>query len=320
VAGLESITSGELWIGDRLVNDMPPKERDIAMVFQNYALYPHMTVYDNMAFALTLRKMPKAEIDKRVREAADILGLGPYLTRKPRQLSGGQRQRVAVGRAIVRQPQAFLFDEPLSNLDAKLRVQTRREITRLQHQLGATTVYVTHDQVEAMTMGDRIVVMKDGRVQQVDTPLALYERPENVFVAGFIGSPAMNLLRGTLARADGLRFVAADGGVEIPLPAQWSSWLAPHMGSAVVLGARPEHISLAAAGSPQAAVVPARLELAEPMGSEIYLQARAGTHELTVRIPPQPLPPEGSELRLVIDLNHAHLFDAATERRLNPAA
>ena len=318
VAGLESITSGELWIGDRLVNDMPPKERDIAMVFQNYALYPHMTVYDNMAFALTLRKMPKPEIDKRVRAAADILGLGPFLARKPRQLSGGQRQRVAVGRAIVRQPQAFLFDEPLSNLDAKLRVQTRREITRLQHQLGATTVYVTHDQVEAMTMGDRIVVMKDGRVQQIDTPLTLYERPENLFVAGFIGSPAMNLMRGTLARADGLRFVAAGGGVDVALPAQWSSWLASHVGGDVVLGARPEHISLAAAGSPQAATVPARLELAEPMGSEIYIQARAGTHELTVRIPPQPLPPEGSELRLAIDMDHAHLFDATTERRLNP--
>ena len=333
VAGLESISSGELWIGDRLVNDVPPKERDIAMVFQNYALYPHMTVYDNMAFALTLRKMPKPEIDRRVREVAAILGLEPYLARKPRALSGGQRQRVAVGRAIVRQPQAFLFDEPLSNLDAKLRVQTRREITKLQHQLGATTVYVTHDQVEAMTMGDRIVVMRAGKVQQIDTPLALYERPRNVFVAGFIGSPAMNLLRGTVTRADGLRFVGAGGGIQVPLPAEWSDWLGSRVDGDVVLGARPEHIAVRPTGArPAAGLLPppagsangvpiaARLELAEPMGSEIYSQARAGEQELTVRVPPQPLPPEGSELLLDIDRAHAHLFDAATEERLGPPA
>src|SRR5688572_29462232 len=217
VAGLESITKGEVRIGDRVVNDVPPKERDIAMVFQNYALYPHMTVFDNMAFGLKLQKVPKAEIDKRVRDAARVLGLGELLDRKPRALSGGQRQRVTMGRAIVRHPKAFLMDEPLSNLDAKLRVQMRAEIARLQHDLGVTTIYVTHDQTEAMTMGDRVAVIRKGMLQQVDAPQTLYEHPRNLFVAGFIGSPAMNLLEGSLGRADG-RLTIRLGSLQLVVP------------------------------------------------------------------------------------------------------
>src|SRR5687768_10725147 len=217
VAGLEAITKGEIRIGDRVVNDVPPKERDIAMVFQNYALYPHMSVYDNMAFGLKLQKVPKPEIDKRVRDAAHILGLDELLDRKPRALSGGQRQRVAMGRAIVRKPQAFLMDEPLSNLDAKLRVQMRAEIARLQHDIDVTTIYVTHDQIEAMTMGDRVAVIRKGMLQQVDNPQRLYERPRNIFVAGFIGSPAMNLLEASLARSDGALVVQL-GDLQLPVP------------------------------------------------------------------------------------------------------
>jgi len=237
IAGLESITAGRLFIGDRLVNDVPPKDRDIAMVFQNYALYPHMTVRENLAFALQLRKLPAAEIERRVQLAASTLGLDEVLDRKPRQLSGGQRQRVAVGRAIVREPAVFLFDEPLSNLDAKLRVQTRREIAKLHRDLGATMIYVTHDQVEAMTLGDRIVVMNAGRVQQVDTPLALYDRPANRFVAGFIGSPAMNFVEGTVS--DRRAFTARGDAFVIPVGAL-AAQIAP--GRQLVMGVRPEDI------------------------------------------------------------------------------
>src|SRR5690349_20948117 len=241
IAGLESITAGRLYIGDRLVNDLPPKDRDIAMVFQNYALYPHKTVRDNLAFALELRKLPAAEIERRVMQAAETLGLQEVLGRKPRQLSGGQRQRVAVGRAIVREPAVFLFDEPLSNLDAKLRVQTRREIAKLHRDLGATMIYVTHDQVEAMTLGDRIVVMNAGRVQQVDTPLVLYDRPANRFVAGFIGSPAMNFVSGAI---EGSSFVASDKAFTVPL-----AGLSLPAGRRVILGARPEDISIEPSGT-----------------------------------------------------------------------
>src|SRR5512135_2718695 len=241
LAGLEEISDGRILIGDRLVNDVPPKDRDIAMVFQSYALYPHMSVYDNMAFGLKLRKMPKAEIDKRVKEAADILGIGQYLDRKPKQLSGGQRQRVAVGRAIVRNPAVFLFDEPLSNLDAKLRVQTRAEISKLHQSLGTTFIYVTHDQTEAMTMASRIAVMKDGLLQQIGTPLELYDHPGNMFVAGFIGSPSMNFFDSTLVEQDGKLFV--DGGTfKLQVPDTKRSTYLPAKGKKVIFGIRPEDV------------------------------------------------------------------------------
>ena len=302
IAGLETITAGRLFIGDRLVNDVSPKDRDIAMVFQSYALYPHMTVYDNLAFALKLRGRPKAEIAERVAEAARILGLEPILDRRPKQLSGGQRQRVAVGRAIVRHPQVFLFDEPLSNLDAKLRVQTRREIARLHRQLSVTMIYVTHDQTEAMTLGDRIVVMNEGRVQQVDTPLAVYDRPANLFVAGFIGSPAMNLVPGRLA---GGRFVARDEAFTLALPARAGR------DADVVLGMRPEHVRVARQASEPGAVT-MRLDTIEPMGSETFLTARVGTIDITARIEPQSLPRPGEPIALAFDADKAHLFDAAS--------
>jgi len=306
IAGLESISGGRLLIGGRVVNDVPAKERDIAMVFQNYALYPHMSVYDNMAFALSLRGTPKAEIERRVREAAALLGIEGLLDRKPRQMSGGQRQRVAVGRALVRQPQVFLFDEPLSNLDAALRVQTRREIARLHRQLGATMIYVTHDQVEAMTLGDRIVVMNAGRVMQVDTPLALYERPANRFVAGFIGSPAMNFFPGELTAAG---FRVAGGAFTVPVP----TTAANGSGRPVVLGLRPEGLRL----SPDGAPIRARVDAAEPMGNETILYARAGEHDVTARVAPGALPPPGSDVALAVDPRAVHLFDAESGERLS---
>jgi multiple sugar transport system ATP-binding protein len=317
IAGLESITSGKLSIGERVVNDVPPKDRDIAMVFQNYALYPHMSVRDNMAFALKLRKMPKSEIDQRVREAAEVLGLTPELDRLPKQLSGGQRQRVAVGRAIVRKPAVFLFDEPLSNLDAKLRVQMRREILALHRRLGATTIYVTHDQVEAMTMGDRIVVMNAGHVMQIDTPEALYEQPGNRFVAGFIGSPAMLFLKGTLTTNGSPRFVAEGGGPSIGLPKSLVS-RAP-ASSEVVLGIRPEHLHLASetqATSEQTAL-DATVDLVEPLGGEALVHVRAGPHELTAKTRSRDLPEVGDRIQLVADGRRVHLFDAASGAVVN---
>ena len=317
IAGLESITAGKLSIGGRLVNDVPPKDRDIAMVFQNYALYPHMSVRDNMAFALKLRKMPKSEIDQRVREAAEVLGLTTELDRLPKQLSGGQRQRVAVGRAIVRKPAVFLFDEPLSNLDAKLRVQMRREILALHRRLGATTIYVTHDQVEAMTMGDRIVVMSAGHVMQVDTPEALYERPGNRFVAGFIGSPAMLFLKGTLTTNGTPRFVAEGGAPAIELPRSLVA-RAP-ASSEVVLGIRPEHLHLASearAGADQTAL-DATVDLVEPLGGEALVHVRAGTHELTAKTRSRDLPDVGDRIQLVADGGRVHLFDAASGAVVN---
>ncbi len=321
IAGLETITDGSLYIGERVVNGLTPKERDIAMVFQNYALYPHMTVYDNMAFGLKLRKMPKAEIEERVREAARILSIEPILERKPGQLSGGQRQRVAVGRAIVREPQVFLFDEPLSNLDAKLRTEMRTEIAKLHTQLGATMVYVTHDQTEAMTMGDRIVVLKDGHVQQVDTPLNLYNHPTNRFVAGFIGSPSMNLVDGQITRG-GRDFVfrAAGGAITVPVPEAHAHALAHREGQAVTLGIRPEDIRRA--GSARAdrpsAEVRLVLDVIEPMGNEIviYAQAEGLAEAIIARLAPQELPEPNEEIVLAFDLSKLHFFDGKTGRAI----
>ncbi|MBO5958578.1 MAG: sn-glycerol-3-phosphate ABC transporter ATP-binding protein UgpC, partial [Lentisphaeria bacterium] len=271
IAGLEEISDGTISIGDRVVNNVPPKDRDIAMVFQNYALYPHKTVYENLAFGLKLRNFSKADIDKRVKEAADILGIHDYLDRKPKALSGGQRQRVAVGRAIVRKPEVFLFDEPLSNLDAKMRVQMRAEISKLHTRLETTMIYVTHDQIEAMTMGDRICVMKDGVIQQVDTPLNIYDNPVNVFVAGFIGTPPMNIFPVRLEDRDGKLFFEA-GALSVPMLPDWRSKLEPYAGKSIIFGVRPEDI-----GSEQAeifgsaATIRAKVEVMEPMGAETYL-------------------------------------------------
>jgi multiple sugar transport system ATP-binding protein len=316
IAGLESISGGTLSIGDRVVNDVAPKDRDIAMVFQNYALYPHMDVFDNMAFGLKLRKFPKAEIDERVRRAADILGLDSVLHNKPKALSGGQRQRVALGRAIVRKPSVFLFDEPLSNLDAKLRVQTRTEISKLHRQLGATTIYVTHDQVEAMTMGDRIVVLKDGFIQQIAPPLELYNHPVNTFVAGFVGSPAMNFVNGAITGASGGRVFEADpaGGAPFQFPVPADHPAAAHTGPAT-LGVRPEDIYLAAHVPPARRVsdpVEAVLEVSEPMGNEVFLYVGLGAERVVARIEPQSIPDVGATVPIVFDLDKLHLFDRET--------
>jgi multiple sugar transport system ATP-binding protein len=324
IAGLEEITEGQIWIGDRVVNDVPPKDRDVAMVFQNYALYPHMSVFDNMAFGLKIRKYPKAEIRQRVEEAARILGVEKELDRRPRALSGGQRQRVAVGRAIVRKPEVFLFDEPLSNLDAKLRVQMRIEISRLHNQLGATMIYVTHDQVEAMTMGDRIVVMRDGEVKQIDTPLALYHRPANQFVAGFIGSPSMNFIDGSLeASAGGLRFRARGDAFTLALPAEQHAELAAHAGGEVTIGVRPEDIYVAREGGPHATSGTWQLDVVEPMGNEIFLYATLGFngsgHSVVARVDPQALPAAGAPIDLAVDLRKVHVFDRETEATLAAA-
>ncbi|CAN5566799.1 sn-glycerol-3-phosphate ABC transporter ATP-binding protein UgpC [soil metagenome] len=313
IAGLEAITSGQLSIGGRVVNDVAPKDRDIAMVFQNYALYPHMTVFDNMAFGLQLRKYPKAEISERVEEAAATLGLTEVLDQRPKHLSGGQRQRVALGRAIVRKPQVFLFDEPLSNLDAKLRVQTRTEISRLHKRLAATMVYVTHDQVEAMTMGDRIVVMRDGHIMQIAPPLTLYNQPANRFVAGFIGSPSMNFLTGHVSREnDRWLFSAADLVTDI---GYGSSNDDLQEGRDVVLGIRPEHLTVADDDDPDAFEL--SVDVIEPMGNEIILYARSVSGELIVaRIMPQELPSAGEIVRLSITSGTVHLFDALSEEAI----
>ena len=306
IAGLENISGGEIRIGDRVVNDVPPKERDIAMVFQNYALYPHMTVRDNMAFSLKLRKAPKSEIESRVAKAAGILGLGALLDRYPRQLSGGQRQRVAMGRAIVRDPQVFLFDEPLSNLDAKLRVAMRTEIKELHQRLKTTTVYVTHDQIEAMTMADRIVVMHDGIVEQVGAPLQLYDRPNNLFVAGFIGSPAMNFLPGRI-RSNGEAKFVGDSGVEIPLG---TSAPAASDGRPITLGIRPEHFKVADDG------VPVEVIVVEPTGSETLLAVKAGGQDMLCLFRERVLPKPGETIRIRPDPALVHVFDAESGQRL----
>jgi multiple sugar transport system ATP-binding protein len=344
VAGLEAISKGAIRIGDKVVNDVPPKDRDIAMVFQSYALYPHMSVYDNMAFGLKLQKVPKQEIDKRVRDAARILGLEEFLKRKPKALSGGQRQRVAMGRAIVRHPQAFLMDEPLSNLDAKLRVQMRSEIARIQHDLGVTTIYVTHDQVEAMTMGDRVAVIRKGALQQADTPQVLYDHPVNLFVAGFIGSPAMNLAEATLVEADG-SLVVELGGFRMAMPddvLEARPALRKYTGRKVVLGIRPEDMEDAslvadapanrriestvflreALGSdvlvhftikaPQAVTEDVR-ELASDVGVEALAQvergAQVGESNFIARLSPRTKAREGDPIELVVDTRRLHFFD-----------
>ncbi len=316
IAGLESVSEGTVSIGDKVVNGIPPKARDIAMVFQNYALYPHMTVRENLGFALKLRDMSKSEIDTRVGAAAATLGLEDYLDRKPRQLSGGQRQRVALGRAIVRQPQVFLFDEPLSNLDAQMRVSMRREIARLHQELKVTMIYVTHDQVEAMTLGDRIVVMNKGHVMQIDTPLNLYERPRNKFVAGFIGNPAMNFANGTIESSVKPRFVAEGGEWEIDLPASVSSRLGTARGRAITMGIRPEDVSVVAGPQPGVATASARLDLVESLGNETFIYASAGRHDVTARVSPLKLPPLGSKITLAFDLEKAHFFDAVSGDRI----
>ncbi|MCL2842481.1 MAG: sn-glycerol-3-phosphate ABC transporter ATP-binding protein UgpC [Oscillospiraceae bacterium] len=315
VAGLEEITKGELYIGDRLVNDVEPKNRDIAMVFQNYALYPHMSVYKNMAFGLKLRKMPKDEIDKKVREAAKILDIEHLLNRKPKALSGGQRQRVALGRAMVRNPAVFLLDEPLSNLDAKLRTSMRTELTKLHKKLQTTFIYVTHDQVEAMTMGDRIVVMHDGFIQQVDTPQNLYDNPCNLFVAGFIGTPPMNFMDGTVMKV-GDRFIARVGDSDLPLlPSRFSDEkIVPYDGKPVVVGIRPENLHLEPVymDQPTTGVITARVELAELMGSEIYVYAKYGEKNIIAKVPPQATAETGAEIQIAINCNKLHLFDKET--------
>jgi multiple sugar transport system ATP-binding protein len=319
IAGLEEVTSGDLLIGGRRVNDVPPKDRDIAMVFQSYALYPHMTVYKNMAFGLLLRKVPKDEIDRKVREAAHILGLEPYLDRRPRALSGGQRQRVALGRAMVRDPAVFLLDEPLSNLDAKLRTEMRGQIIRLHQRLQTTFVYVTHDQTEAMTMGDRICVLKDGVIQQFDTPQTLYQTPRNLFVAGFIGSPQMNFIDAVLGKEDGEYFLSFGAcRVRVPAGTAPGEELEARVGKELVLGIRPEDIHGEESflhTAPDGRFT-AHVELAELMGSEIYLYLKAEGRSLTARVPSRIRTAAGEEISLALDSNRMHLFDKETQLRL----
>ncbi|HUG41629.1 MAG TPA: sn-glycerol-3-phosphate ABC transporter ATP-binding protein UgpC [Longimicrobiales bacterium] len=314
IAGLESTSAGEIRIDGRVVNDVAPQDRDIAMVFQSYALYPHMSVRENLAFGLRLRKTPKADVSAQVDRAAEILGIGPILDRKPKQLSGGQRQRVAVGRAIVRDPRVFLFDEPLSNLDARLRVQMRAELSALHRRLGATMVYVTHDQVEAMTLGDRIVVLNDGVIQQIDTPLALYDRPANRFVAGFLGSPAMNFVEGAIVRDGGARFRADRDAFEFPLPAWWAGQLGGRAERRLTLGVRPEHVWVSAARPEDApaAEVPVVVDALEPLGNEVFIHATSAGHRITARVPPQEIPPAGEAGTLALDLRKLHFFDGET--------
>ncbi len=321
IAGLEEVSAGSIWIDGQRVNDVAPKDRDIAMVFQNYALYPHMSVYENMAFGLKLRKYPKKEIDERVREAAAILGMEAYLDRKPKALSGGQRQRVAVGRAIVRKPKVFLFDEPLSNLDAKLRVQMRTEISKLHQRLGATMIYVTHDQTEAMTMADRIVLMKDGHVQQIDSPLDIYNKPANKFAAGFIGSPAMNFFEGSVLRKQGFSFVESDGTLCLKLDKGVTKRLGGRSGQKVVLGLRPEHIEMTASkksGKAQNGGAMGIVEVVEPMGNEVYVYFKTadGGKQYVARVHPDQAPKVGNRVHLSADATKAHFFDVATELSL----
>ncbi len=321
VAGLEEITSGKISIDGRVINHVPPKDRDIAMVFQNYALYPHMSVYKNMAFGLKLRKYSKIEIHRRVSEAADILGIRELLSRKPKELSGGQRQRVAVGRAIVRKPKAFLFDEPLSNLDAKMRVQMRTEISKLHTRLDATMIYVTHDQIEAMTMGDRITVMNMGRIQQVDTPLEIYNHPKNMFVAGFIGSPTMNFFDGIIQQKDG-KLVFAEKEFQgilnftVRVDDDHASKLENYIGRPIKFGIRPEdvHDKLYVGSADPSKVVQATVEVVEPMGSETYLYMNTGAHSFIARVNVAEKADVNHKLDLIFNMKRAHFFDVDTEQ------
>ncbi len=316
IAGLEDITSGELYIDDKLVNDVPPKDRDIAMVFQNYALYPHMTVYDNMAFGLKIRKFPKEEIDQRVREAAKILEIEELLERKPKALSGGQRQRVAVGRAIVRKPKVFLFDEPLSNLDAKLRVQMRAEISSLHSRLKATMIYVTHDQVEALTMADVIVVMKFGLIQQIGGPLGLYNDPQNKFVAGFIGSPPMNFLE-TAIEADGNDLYANEGTFRLKLTADQKKMLTPYVGKSVTFGIRPEDVKFSHAEK-DGETINGRVSVVEPLGSETHVYIATSKSQVIGKIDPTVIPKVDSKIYLIPDMAKVKFFDLDTEHVIKP--
>ncbi len=315
IAGLEQISSGDVSIGTQRVNDLPPKQRDIAMVFQNYALYPHMTVRDNMAFSLMLAKLDAATIDSKVARAAEILGLNDLLQRYPRQLSGGQRQRVAMGRAIVRDPQVFLFDEPLSNLDAKLRVAMRTEIKELHQRLKTTSIYVTHDQIEAMTMGDQIVVMKDGRIEQTGSPLELYDRPANLFVAGFIGSPSMNFLPATLRRSGGPATVEFSDGTRVLAPTAINHGSEGRDGQPVIFGTRPEHLTLGDGGTAGTSIA-TEVKVVEPTGADTFVACRHGTRELSVVFRDRHAFTPGSTIHLQPDIERAHLFDAASGRRL----
>ncbi|MCS6773438.1 MAG: ABC transporter ATP-binding protein [Thermoflexales bacterium] len=318
LAGLEEVTEGNIYIGDTLVNDVPPKDRDIAMVFQSYALYPHMSVYDNMAFGLRMRRVPKDEIDRRVREAARRLGIENLLDRKPKQLSGGQRQRVAVGRAIVRNPAVFLMDEPLSNLDAKLRVQARAELSKLHMQLGTTFIYVTHDQTEAMTMGTRIAVMKDGVLQQVDTPQVLYERPDNVFVAGFIGSPSMNFFDATLTSVGGKMYVDT-GAFRVEIPENRVEPYRAHVGKQVIFGIRPEdcHDPEFAPPGIHQAIVEAKVDVVELMGHETILYMVAGgSQSFLARVDPRTRARVGNTMGIAMNMDNMHIFDKQTERAI----
>jgi len=315
LAGLAEITDVHIYIGDRDVTDVPPKDRDIAMVFQSYALYPHMSVYDNMAFGLKLRKTPKAEIDRRVKESAEMLAIGHLLDRKPKALSGGQRQRVALGRAIVRNPAVFLMDEPLSNLDAKLRVQTRAEISKLHQRLKTTFIYVTHDQTEAMTMGTRIAVMKDGVLQQLDSPQNLYDNPANMFVAGFIGSPSMNFFEATVGRGDG-SLVMDVGSFRLPVPADKASKLESYIGKSVYFGIRPENIhdaSFVPVGVENSARLSANVTVREPLGSEVYAFVENGGKEMVSRLDPRTKAAVGNNIDLVVDMSRMHAFDRDSE-------
>jgi multiple sugar transport system ATP-binding protein len=313
IAGLEEATAGEILIGGQVVNDLPPKDRDIAMVFQNYALYPHMTVFENMSFGLRLRKLPKSEIKARVAQAARILDITELLDRRPRQLSGGQRQRVAMGRAIVRNPKVFLFDEPLSNLDAKLRVQMRTEIKKVHQKVRTTTVYVTHDQVEAMTLADRVVVMNGGCIEQIGTPQALYHRPETRFVAGFIGSPAMNFLPCRLVENGGALAARLANGLLLPVPAERASAYRPHLDRALVLGLRPEHVTEPRAhGAGAEFALP--VDVVEPMGMETMVYFPVDGVAVCARVSPEAAAAPGERMRFMADMRHMHLIDPATGR------
>jgi multiple sugar transport system ATP-binding protein len=312
LAGLESISSGQVLIGDTVVNELAPMDRDIAMVFQNYALYPHMSVYANMAFGLKMRKVDRSDIRKRVQEAADILGIQDYLARKPRQLSGGQRQRVALGRAIVRHPQVFLFDEPLSNLDAKLRVQMRVELKKLHNRLNTTAVYVTHDQVEAMTLGDRVVVMRGGVVQQVGEPLELYNAPVNRFVAGFIGSPGMNFAPARLRDGDG-KLHADASGFGLELPGDIAARLRPYTGHDVIVGVRPEDLQVANGSYPPGLCFDAMVEVVERLGAEVLLDLQVGQHTMVASVEPSVAARRGDKLRFALKPERLHFFDASSE-------